>query len=139
MSEGVEITVEMVDGPALVVAFDRKVDALLMPHQEAQQLADEFKRIAKEAKPYFKPSPRGTIIREQMQVQVKREGAKVAVLVDHTDRLTFTSLEAFSLLWRAVALFAQDARLYGDGVVMVYGADGLSSIHDLKRDTVQKL
>lgn len=141
VGENVQFRIEVEDSPKCVVlVLDRKCDWCIVPWEDAFTLAEAIERVIQDVKGEFLPSDQFTMEREQAQVKFNFDRGLVAILVEWTDRVKFTSLEALLLVARALRRTAQDAQLAARGVRLKYGRQGaIRELHDLKAGTVQKV
>lgn len=140
IGENVTFTIEVEDSPkAILLVFDRKCDHAIIPWQDAEELAKVMKQVIKDVKKEFPAlEDSTTILREQKQVRIAQKDGLVALKVDWTDRLKFTTVTAFTALQMALSVKAQDGRMAAKGVHFKYNKAGLlSSIFNSKSGSTQ--
>lgn len=139
LGENVQFRIEVEDRPkSILLVFDKKCDWAIVPFQNAYELADLMLQVARDVKAEFARGDIFTIEREQAQVQLNFHKGLVALLVEHTDRLRFTTIEAFTLVAKALKKVAQDSQLSLRGVHLQYDRQGMiKKLFNTKLDTVQ--
>ena len=132
LGESVTFKIEVEDSPlSILLVFDRKCDYTFIPWQSAFDLAKTMdqvvKDVSKEFARMYSVSVRETVVREQAQMKLNHYKDLVVLMVEWTDRLRFTSLEAFSLCSRALRHVGQDAYLaHKKGIHFLYAKDGMA-------------
>lgn len=125
--QSIEFKIEIEDRPKrILIVFDRKMDCAMVPWQDAMRFADVMEDVMEDVVDEFMlcypviPA----YITENEQAQIKfnyRLGLVAFVPSQWTDRIAFTSLEAFNIVRLALRQTAQDAHLFHDkGVRLIY-------------------
>jgi hypothetical protein len=141
LGENVTFQIEVQDRPkALLLVLDRKCDYCITHWEDAFNLAKTMEQVVKDvAKEFTAHRDFALISREQAQVRLSHHKGLVALVFDHTDRLTFTTLEAFLLVARALRKVAQDSHFEMDkGIKFQYDREGMISlIHNMRSGETQ--
>jgi hypothetical protein len=137
LGENVQFQIE-VESDAVLLVLDRKCDWCLMPWQDAFRLAQVMEQVIEDVRKDFTPTSFLITQQEQSQIRFAHHKGLVALLVTWTDRVRFTSLDAFYLVQKALMKTAQDAQLSCQGIHFEYDRQGLiRKLHNLHRDEVQ--
>lgn len=143
IGENVMFQIRVEEAPSrIVLVLDRKCDYAIVPWQDAFQLAETMERIVQELKCdsgiMFPECSQELIEREQAQIRLAHHKGLVAILVEWTDRLRFSSLTAFLLTARALRKTAQDSYLEDRGIRIRYDRTGLiRKIMNIQANTIQ--
>jgi hypothetical protein len=108
----------------LLIAFDRFCDHFAVPWQDAFAFADALDLAISDITDPLDVISVGELDREANQVRLNHRGEVVYVFFAWSDRLRFSWRPA-SLFRDALKKVAQDARLHGKGVHLVYNSRGM--------------
>ncbi len=126
LGESVTFQLEVIDSPkSVLLVFDRKCDLAIVPWQDAFQLAETMEQVIADVRSEFTPTLFGITLREQQQVKLNHHKGLVAIVVEWTDRICFTSLDALFLVARALRKEAQDSQYELRGVHFQYDREGM--------------
>lgn len=141
IGENVEFRIEVEDSPkSVLLVLDRKCDWCFVPWDDAVNLADVIEQVIADVKDDFTPTLHAITVREQAQIQLNYHKGLVAIMVEWTDRVRFTSLDALYLFSQALRKVAQDAMYELRGTKFVYDKQGLlRKIINFKAGTEQKV
>lgn len=138
----VDWKIEVEPGKWLDLVFDRKSDFIIIPWQDAFALTDLMLQIVEDVGNEFPKYPdRSLVNREQSQILLNWDKDVVVLMVEWTDRVRFTTLEAFYLTAQAIRKLAQDSQLANEkGIRFEYNSAGMiRKLHNLKMDYIQKV
>lgn len=142
LGENVRFTIEIEDKPkSILLVFDRKCDVAIVPYQDAYNLAAVMEQVITDVKAEFgDATDRDVVESEQAQIRLVHHNELVAIVVEWTDRLRFTTWEAFYLVLNALKKCAQDAQLSAKGVHIRYDRNGMiSKIHNKRLGHTQNV
>jgi hypothetical protein len=123
-TEKLDVRVE-VDGAHIVLVFPRKMDDIQIHWSEAYEIGRVLEMAANDVAYFHAIIDIQAVIKEQAQVRMTTHKDHVVVLVDYTDRLSF-SPESAVLVARAIKKAALDAQLLDTrGVRLVYDKVGV--------------
>jgi hypothetical protein len=126
LGEAVTFRIEVEENPkGVLLVFDRKCDYCVIPWQDAHRLADLMDQVIADVRAEFVPTLYGITMFEQAQIKLAHHKGLVALLVEWTDRIRFTSLDALYLVGQALRKEAQDSHLELRGVRFVYDKQGM--------------
>ncbi len=141
LGEAVIFRIEVQDAPkGILLVFDRKCDMAVVPWEDAHRLADLIDQVIADVRKEFSVTTYACTMLEQAQVKLNHYKGLVAILVEWTDRIRFTSLDALFLVGRALRKEAQDAHLEQRGVKFLYDRQGMiSKIMNKNTGTTQEV
>lgn len=142
LGENVTFRIEVEDKPlGILLVLDRKCDVAFVPWEDAFRLSEVMTQVANDVKTEFVPCLDFIKIeQEQAQIRLNHHKGLVAICVEWTDRLRFTTLEAWGLVTIALRKCAQDAQLELDGVGFTYDNQGnIRKMHNHKLGTTTKI
>jgi hypothetical protein len=142
LGESVEFKIEVEDSPkSVLLVLDRKCSVAAVPWEDAYRLAEVIEQVITDVRGDFRPTTYALTKREQAQVHFNHDKGLVFMFVEWTDRLRFASLDALYLVSQALKKTAQDAQYAVRGVHFEYvkGSNLLKAIHNVKRNTIQKV
>lgn len=126
LGENVTFKIEVEENPkGVLLVFDRKCDYCIVPWEDAVRLADLIDRVIGDVRKGFIPTSYVTTMEESCQIRLNHHQGLVAILVEWTDRIHFTSLDGLFLVSRALRKEAQDAHLEQRGVKFLYNRQGM--------------
>lgn len=127
-----------VDTNKITLYFDKKCDHAIVPWQDAFNLAEVMGQVVTDVKKDFNRTlSRDVVIREQAQIKLAHDKGLVLLKVDWTDRIEFTSIEAFDLVARALKHCAQDCHLSERGIRFKYKKGFISKIINTRNGVTQ--
>ena len=141
LGESVTFRIEVEDSPkGVLLVFDRKCDYCIVPWQDAFRLAEVMEQVIKDVGKEFVPLSYDEVIEQSSQIRMNHHKGLVALLVEWTDRIRFTSLEAFKMVALALRKTAQDSSLELRGVHFKYDRQGmLKKIHNSRLGITQQV
>lgn len=141
LGQNVDFRIEVEDKPqSVLLVMDRKADTHVVTWESAFRLAEVMEQVINDLRGEFKPTSFFVTQQEQTQVKLNHHKGLVAILCDWTDRIRFTSLDAFFLVARALRKMAQDAYLELRGTKIEYNTEGLiKKIHNFKAGFTQEV
>ena len=135
-----DFRIEVEESPLrIVIVLDRKYDVVIVPSEDALRFAETMDQVYEDFKDKFTTSNVQEVIDQQDQIRMAIvQGGGVAMVVKWTDRITFTSLDAFYLVSKALRKCAQDSDLAIRGVHIKYNKQKMiKSIHNSKTGETQ--
>lgn len=139
--ESVKFQIEVEDQPkkSILLVFDRKSEFVFVPWQDALNLVELMEKVVKDVQDEFSPIVDVEAFRiEHEQVRLNHHNGLVALIVEWTDRVRFTSLLAFKALISAMKIMIQDCQLEARGVHIQYNKEGLiEKIHNSRSGITQ--
>lgn len=125
IGENVTFSIE-VEPSSILIVFDKKCDHAIVPWQDAFNLSEVMTQVITDIGNDFpRTNDRTIILREQGQIRFNHYKGLVAFLVDWTDRIKFSSIEAFNIVRLAIRKTAQDSNLELRGVRFKYDKQGM--------------
>lgn len=125
IGESVEFRIEVEDSPkSILLVLDRKCDWAIIPWQDAFRLSEVMDQVLDDVRREFRPTSWEVTLSEQSQIQLNHHKGLVALMVEWTDRIRFTSLDAFAMVKDAIRKTSQDAHLESRGLYFQYDMKG---------------
>lgn len=129
------------DDKQILLVLDRAQEYVIMDWQSAQGLAQVMLKAFGHGARYLKPTDLTTTQWEKSQVKVVADKGKVAMLFDWSDRIKYTSLNAWLHVAQSLAKAAQDMELQEkDGVHLTYDEAGfIKAINNFRQGLVRRV
>lgn len=141
LGKNVTFKIEVEDYPKrILLVLDKKCEWAVVPWEDAFNLAKVMEQVIDEVGPTWPMCGIDIMMpyREQAQIKLNWSKGLVAIFVDSTDRVAFTTIEGFFLVMRGIQLAAQDAHLALRGTRLKYNKQGfLKEIHNVKAGFTQ--
>jgi hypothetical protein len=117
VGENVVFQIEVEDqNHRIGLIFDRKASSCVLPWQDAFRLAELMLQIAAEVKGSWPHVSIITANEEARQIRLAHQKGLVAFFTEWTDRIWFTSIQAFECTAMAIRRTAQDCQYAERGV-----------------------
>jgi hypothetical protein len=142
LGESVTFRIEVEDKPlGILLVLDRKCNFAMVSWQDAVRLADAMIQVTRDVQQHFTPTSHAKTMEEQAQVLLNHHKGLVAFMWDWTDRIWFTSLDAFYLVAMGIKRTAQDAYMDEEKELNIfYNKQGMiSSLYNRKLGTTQEV
>jgi len=128
------------EGDKVLLVMDKKQDQVIMDWQSAKALGDTIALAVAHLVKHMKPVDRSTSQWELQQVKLIGHKGRVAMLTPWTDRIKFTSLQAFALLGQGLQKIAHDMDLEEQDIHVVRDEAGfIQAISNKKTGITQRV